>query len=60
VYFRIFRPESRIPDPLPEYYKDIAVLAYRLPSIDLSMKELNPRVNSSDGKFSLTYLTNGI
>jgi len=51
--------QSRIPEPLPEYYKDIAVLAYRLPSGDLSMTELNPKVSSSGGKFSLSALTDG-
>ena len=51
--------QSRIPEPLPEYYKDIAVLAYRLPSGDLLMTELNPKVSSSGGKFSLSALTDG-
>lgn len=51
--------QSRIPEPLPEYYKDIAVIAYRLPSNDLSMTELNPKVSSSGGKFSLSALTDG-
>ena len=51
--------QSRIPEPLPEYYKDIAVIAYRLPSNDLSMAELNPVVTSSGGKFSLSALTDG-
>ncbi len=57
--FQNIPAQSRIPEPLPEYYKDIAVLAYRLPASDLSMKELNPRVSSSEGKFSLTDLTDG-
>ncbi|HJZ38937.1 MAG TPA: glycosyl hydrolase, partial [Bacteroidales bacterium] len=44
---------------VPEYYKDAAVIAYRLPENDLSMAGLNPRVTSSGGKFDLTMLTDG-
>ncbi len=44
---------------IPEYYADIAVLAFPLPDNDLSMMELNPRVTSSGGSFSLDQLTDG-
>lgn len=37
------------PKAVPEIYRDIAVLAYRLPKNDLSMAELRPRVLSSVG-----------
>ena len=43
----------------PEFYADIAVLAYRLPQADVSLKELNPKVTSSGGKFTLEMLTDG-
>ena len=44
---------------MPVYYKDAAVVAYRLPEGDLSMATLNPRVTSSGGKFDLAMLTDG-
>jgi hypothetical protein len=43
----------------PEYYGDIAVIAYRLPDSDLSMAELQPKVSSSGGQFDLAGLTDG-
>jgi hypothetical protein len=45
--------------PIPEYYADAAVVAYRVPENDISMKELKPRVTSSSGKFELAGLTDG-
>jgi hypothetical protein len=45
--------------PLPEYYGDSAVIAYRLPDSDLSMAELRPTVSSSGGQFSLAGLIDG-
>ena len=45
--------------PLPEYYADAAVVAYRLPDSDLSMASLQPKITSSGGKFSLADLTDG-
>lgn len=45
--------------PPPEYYEDIAVVAYRLPAADVSLIELNPTITSSGGNFTLTQLTNG-
>ena len=43
----------------PEYYAEAAVIAYRVPEAELSMKELNPRISSSGGSFSLDLLTDG-
>lgn len=48
------------PDEIrPEYYADAAVVAYRVPDSDLSMDELQPKVTSSGGSFSLEELTDG-
>ncbi len=44
---------------LPVYYKDVAVIAYRLPDADLTMKEMGAIVRSSAGQFSLDQLTDG-
>jgi hypothetical protein len=43
----------------PDYYKDIAVIAFLDPENELSMAELKPSVTSSGGKFELTKLTDG-
>jgi len=43
----------------PQYYKDVAVVAFKLPDIDKRLQELQPEVTSSGGSFSLTSLTNG-
>jgi hypothetical protein len=45
--------------PPPEYYKDVAVVAYRLPSADVSLTDLNPTVTSSGGNFTLAQLADG-
>jgi hypothetical protein len=45
--------------PMPEYYADAAVVAYRIPDNDLPMAELQPKVTSSGGKFNLADLTDG-
>jgi hypothetical protein len=45
--------------PLPEFYADAAVVAFRLPEMDLSMASLNPGVTSSGGKFDLASLVDG-
>jgi hypothetical protein len=44
---------------LPEYYKDAAVIACKLPENDMPMTALSPRVTSSGGKFDLAMLTDG-
>lgn len=45
--------------PVPDYYEDVAVFAYRLPDADLSLQELNPKITSSGGHFTLVQLTDG-
>jgi hypothetical protein len=47
------------PPPPPEFYADSAVIAYRAPDSDVSMAELQPKVTSSGGQFSLAALTDG-
>jgi len=49
---------SETPTP-PEYYQDIAVLAYRIPDADIAIRALNPRLTISGGKASLEQLTDG-
>jgi hypothetical protein len=44
---------------LPQFYKDVAVLAYKLPGADKSLKELGATITSSGGDFSLSQLTDG-
>ncbi len=44
---------------VPNYYSDVAVFAYRLPKADLSLEDLNPKITSSGGEFTLTQLTDG-
>ena len=43
----------------PQFYQDVAVVAYRLPAADVSLSELNPKITSSGGSFTLTQLTDG-
>lgn len=45
--------------PPPEYYQDIAVIAYRVPAADVPLTELNPKITSSGGNFTLAQLTDG-
>jgi hypothetical protein len=44
---------------IPQFYGDAAVVAYKTSDEDLSLIELNPKVTSSGGKFTLEMLTNG-
>jgi len=57
--FQNIPAQSRDGNPLPDYYTDVAVIAYKLPSEDLSPAELNPKVTSSFGKFTLAALSDG-
>lgn len=43
----------------PEYYQDIAVMAYKLPETDLTLTELKAKITSSAGNFNVTQLTDG-
>ncbi len=47
------------PPPPPVFYADSAVIAYRAPDGDVPMAELQPKVTSSGGQFSLAELTDG-
>ena len=42
-----------------DFYKDIAVVAYKTPELDKSLTELNAVVTSSGGKFTVWQLTDG-
>jgi len=44
---------------LPLFYKDVAVVAYKLPAADKSLSDLGATVTSSGGNFSLQQLTDG-
>jgi len=44
---------------IPVFYSDAAVVAFRLPVNDRSLSEMNAKVLSSAGKFSLADLTDG-
>ncbi len=44
---------------LPKFYKDVAVIAYKLPVADKSLSELGATVTSSGGDFTLEQLTDG-
>jgi hypothetical protein len=44
---------------LPEYYADVAVVAFRLADGEKTITDMQPRVTSSGGKFTLTMLTDG-
>lgn len=44
---------------LPVFYKDVAVVAFKLPQSDKSLSELNAMVTSSGGNFTLQQLTDG-
>lgn len=43
----------------PSVYKDVAVVAFKLPVTDHSLKDLKAVVTSSGGNFALTQLTDG-
>ena len=45
--------------PLPEFYADAAVVAFRIPESDIFPGELKPKITSSGGKFELLPLTDG-
>ncbi|GLU45181.1 DNA-binding protein [Muricauda sp. NBRC 101325] len=47
------------PTPLPQFYADAAVVAYKLPESYISIADLNPKVSSSGGRFTLSSLTDG-
>ena len=56
---RGFSLSGQASEPPPEYYADAAVVAYRAPSDDVPLEELQPKVTSSGGTFELAALTDG-
>jgi hypothetical protein len=44
---------------LPEFYADTAVIAFRAPNGDRTMRELGPKVSASGGSFDVNILTDG-
>jgi alpha-L-rhamnosidase/Glycosyl hydrolases family 2, sugar binding domain len=46
-------------NPLPQYYADAVVIAYRKPDSDISVASLHPRLTSSDGALDYSLLTDG-
>lgn len=47
------------PAPLPKFYADSAVVAYRLPAEDKTQAELRPRITSSAGQVDAASLSDG-
>ena len=47
------------PTDLPHFYKDITVLAFKLPAADKSLAELGATISASGGNFTLAALTDG-
>ena len=43
----------------PEFYQDVAVIAYKLPATHVSLQELAPKITASAGSFALSQLTDG-
>ncbi len=54
-----FNPSGATASSLPEYYADSAVIAYRLPEGDVSIRDLKPKITSSGGQLDLAALTDG-
>jgi hypothetical protein len=44
---------------LPVFYKDVAIIAYKVPAADRSLQDLGAVVTSSGGNFTLEQLTDG-
>ncbi|MBD2702721.1 glycoside hydrolase [Spirosoma sp. BT702] len=44
---------------VPSFYQDAIVIAYKVPASEKNLTELNPKVSSSGGSFTLTELTDG-
>lgn len=51
--------ETIDPAKLVKFYKDVAVVAFKLPETDKSLSELGVTVTSSGGNFTLAQLTDG-
>ncbi len=55
---RGFAQEEEAQKPL-EFYADAAVIAYRVPEAEVTIRDLKPVVTSSGGNFTLDMLTDG-
>ncbi len=56
------QPEFGVPVDiahLPAYYQDVAVVAYKVADTDRSLRDLEAKVSSSGGKFTIDQLTDG-
>ncbi len=51
-------PDGKIVIP-PEFYSDVAVIAYKIPDGDKTQDELNPQVTASGGKVNVAALSDG-
>jgi hypothetical protein len=51
-------PDGKVTTP-PEFYSDVAVVAYKIPEGDKSQQELDPKVTSSGGAPNLPALSDG-
>jgi hypothetical protein len=51
-------PDGRITVP-PEFYTDVAVIAYKIPNGDKPQSELNPQITSSGGTVNVSALSDG-
>ena len=47
------------PPPRPEFYRDSAVIAYKVPAVDVPISELHPVLTSSGGTIDPALLTDG-
>ena len=46
-------------DPVPDYYTDAAVVAFRVPENDIPIASLKPKISSSGGKIDPVVLSDG-
>ena len=45
--------------PVPEFYADVAVVAYRVPESDVPLESLHPKVTASGGNVDVAVLSDG-
>ncbi len=51
-------PDGTVITP-PQFYAEAAVIAYKIPAVDKTQAELNPRITSSGGKVNVLALSDG-
>ena len=59
AFSRLIGLETETKLPTPQYGRNVAVIAYKLPETDIPMSSLNPAITSSGGRFTLKALTDG-